>query len=202
MLFRSVASRLKDKLHRPTFVFARGQDGMLKGSGRSIPGFHLRDALDLLAKRHPGLLKRFGGHAMAAGCSISEDDVATFEAGFRQVTEQTLDPSLLDQRKLTDGPVPTEGFSPDVVAQLDAAVWGPGFEPPVFCDEVEVVNQRLVGERHLKLTLRVGGQVRDGIWFGRIDPLPDRARLAFRLNLDEFQGRQRVQLMVEDMADC
>ncbi len=195
-----VASRLKDKLHRPTFVFARGQDGLLKGSGRSIAGFHLRDALDVLAKRHPGLLKRFGGHAMAAGCTIDEADVGVFEQGLQQVAEATLEPSLLRRQKLTDGPLPAEAYAADTVAMLEQIVWGPGFEPPVFSDVVEVLGQRLVGERHLKLNLRVAGQPRDGIWFGRTEPLPARAHLAFRLNLDEFQGRQRVQLMVEDMA--
>ncbi|MEY4767111.1 MAG: single-stranded-DNA-specific exonuclease RecJ [Pseudomonadota bacterium] len=195
-----VASRLKDKLHRPTFVFARGQDGLLKGSGRSIPGFHLRDALDLLAKRHPGLLKRFGGHAMAAGCTISEDDVATFEASFQSVAQALLDPALLRRQRQTDGPLPPEAFTAETVALLDSAVWGPGFEPPVFSDRVDILGQRLVGERHLKLSVRVGGQARDAIWFGRTEPLPERALLAFRLNLDEYQGRQRVQLMVEDVA--
>jgi single-stranded-DNA-specific exonuclease len=195
-----VASRLKDKLHRPTFVFARGQDGLLKGSGRSIAGFHLRDALDLLAKRHPGLLKRFGGHAMAAGCTIDEADITVFEQGLQQVAEATLDPSLLRRQKLTDGPLPAEAYSADTVAMLEHIVWGPGFEPPVFSDVVEVLGQRLVGERHLKLNLKVAGQNRDAIWFGRTEPLPERAHLAFRLNLDEYQGRQRIQLMVEDMA--
>ncbi len=195
-----VASRLKDKLHRPTFVFARGQDGLLKGSGRSITGFHLRDALDLLAKRHPGLLKRFGGHAMAAGCTIDEADIAVFEQGLQQVAEATLEPSLLRRQKLTDGPLPAEAYSADTVAMLEHIVWGPGFEPPVFSDVVEVLGQRLVGERHLKLNLKVAGQNRDAIWFGRTEPVPERAHLAFRLNLDEYQGRQRIQLMVEDMA--
>jgi single-stranded-DNA-specific exonuclease len=195
-----VASRLKDRLHRPTFVFARGQDGLLKGSGRSIAGFHLRDALDLMAKRHPGLLKRFGGHAMAAGCTIDEADIAVFEQGLQQVAEATLEPSLLRRQRLTDGPLPAEAYSADTVAMLEHIVWGPGFEPPVFSDVVEVLGQRLVGERHLKLNLKVAGQNRDAIWFGRTEPLPERAHLAFRLNLDEFQGRQRIQLMVEDMA--
>ncbi len=195
-----VASRLKDKLHRPTFVFARGQDGLLKGSGRSIAGFHLRDALDLLAKRHPGLLKRFGGHAMAAGCTIDEADIAVFEQGLQQVAEATLEPSLLRRQKLTDGPLPAEAYSADTVSMLEHIVWGPGFEPPVFSDVVEVLGQRLVGERHLKLNLKVAGQNRDAIWFGRTEPVPERAHLAFRLNLDEYQGRQRIQLMVEDMA--
>jgi single-stranded-DNA-specific exonuclease len=197
-----VASRLKDRLHRPTFVFALGQDGLLKGSGRSIPGFHLRDALDLLSKRHPGLLKRFGGHAMAAGCTIDEADVDTFEAEMTRIAQDDIAPSLLLRQLATDGPLDAQWFTPETVSQLDAAVWGPGFEAPVFNDRVEVLNQRLVGERHLKLSLRVQGQVRDGIWFGRTEPLPAQTQLAFRLNLDEFQGRQRVQMVVEGAVDA
>ncbi|HET8870816.1 MAG TPA: single-stranded-DNA-specific exonuclease RecJ [Aquabacterium sp.] len=192
-----VASRLKDRLHRPTFVFALGQDGLLKGSGRSIPGFHLRDALDLVSKRHPGLLKKFGGHAMAAGCTIAEEDFDTFEQALQKVTQEGLDARLLARQICTDGPLDAQWFTPETVATLDSAVWGPGFEPPVFSDQVVVVGQRLVGERHLKLSLKVAGQVRDGIWFGRTEPLPDTAQLAYRVSLDEYQGRQRVQLMVE-----
>ncbi|MBI2733560.1 MAG: single-stranded-DNA-specific exonuclease RecJ [Aquabacterium sp.] len=196
-----VASRLKDRLHRPTFVFALGQDGLLKGSGRSIPGFHLRDALDLVSKRHPGLLKRFGGHAMAAGCTIAEDDFDTFETELTRIAQEGLDPSLLLRQISTDGPLDAQWFTPETVAQLDSAVWGPGFDAPVFSDQVEVLGQRLVGERHLKLSLRVQGQVRDGIWFGRTEPLPARTQLAYRVNLDEFQGRQRVQIVVEGAVD-
>ena len=192
-----VASRLKDRLHRPTFVFARGQDGLLKGSGRSIPGFHLRDALDLVGKRHPGLLRKFGGHAMAAGCTISESDFPVFEAALRRVAEASLDAHQLSRELLSDGPLDAQWFTPDTAQALDTAVWGPGFEPPVFSDQVEVLGQRLVGERHLKLSLRLQGQVRDGIWFGRTEPLPSRVMLAYRINLDEFQGRQRVQMVVE-----
>jgi single-stranded-DNA-specific exonuclease len=196
-----VASRLKDRLHRPTFVFALGQDGLLKGSGRSIAGFHLRDALDLVSKRHPGLLKKFGGHAMAAGCTIAEEDFDTFEAELVRVAHEGIDASLLARQVSTDGPLDVQWFTPETVSQLDGAVWGPGFDAPVFSDEVEVLGQRLVGERHLKLSLRVQGQVRDGIWFSRTEPLPDKVQLAFRVNLDEFQGRQRVQMVVEGLAD-
>ncbi|MFT3856284.1 MAG: single-stranded-DNA-specific exonuclease RecJ [Aquabacterium sp.] len=192
-----VASRLKDRLHRPTFVFALGQDGLLKGSGRSIPGFHLRDALDLIGKRHPHLLRKFGGHAMAAGCTIAEEDFDTFEAALSQVAQDGIDADLLKRRIHTDGPLDAQWFTPETVAQLDGAVWGPGFDAPVFCDQVEVLGQRLVGERHLKLSLRVQGQVRDGIWFGRTEPLPGQTQLAYRVSLDEFQGRQRVQIVVE-----
>ncbi|MFY9810776.1 single-stranded-DNA-specific exonuclease RecJ [Aquabacterium sp.] len=196
-----VASRLKDRLHRPTFVFALGQDGMLKGSGRSIAGFHLRDALDLVSKRHPGMLRKFGGHAMAAGCTIAEEDFDAFEAALVRVAHDDLDPSLLLRQLSTDGPLDAQWFTAETVSQLDSTVWGPGFEAPVFSDEAEVLNQRLVGERHMKLSLRVQGQVRDGIWFGRTEPLPSKTQLAFRIDLNEFQGRQRVQLIVEGASE-
>ncbi|MDO9003651.1 MAG: single-stranded-DNA-specific exonuclease RecJ [Aquabacterium sp.] len=197
-----VASRLKDRQHRPTFVFALGQDGLLKGSGRSIPGFHLRDALDLVSKRHPGLLKKFGGHAMAAGCTILEEDFDTFEQAIMLVAHEGLDPSLLARQISSDGPLDTQWFTPETASALEQTVWGPGFDAPVFSDAVEVISQRLVGTRHMKLSLRVQGQVRDGIWFGRTEPLPDKAHLAFRIGLDEYQGRQRVQIMVEGLADA
>ena len=199
-----VAGRVKDRLHRPTFVFARGADGRLKGSGRSIPGFHLRDALDLVAKRHPGLLMRFGGHAMAAGCTLGDAfgdrAVDTFGAALRLVGEEWLDRATLTRTLRTDGPLAIEWFNVQTVAVLDAQVWGQGFEAPLFCDEVQVLQQRLVGEKHLKLRLRHAGQERDAIWFGHVEPLPAAARLAFRLSLDEWNGRQRVQMVVEAAA--
>jgi len=196
-----VAGRLKDRLHRPTFVFARGADGRLKGSGRSIPGFHLRDALDLVAKREPGVLQRFGGHAMAAGCTIAEDDFPAFDAALRTVAGEWLDAATLTRTLRTDGPLAIEWFNPETAAVLDAQVWGPGFEAPVFCDEVDVLQQRLVADKHLKLRVRVGGMLRDAIWFGHADPLPERATLAYRLVLDDWQGRQRVQMVVEAVTE-
>ena len=192
-----VASRLKEQVHRPTFVFARGQDGLLKGSGRSIDGFHLRDALDLVSKRHPGVLKKFGGHAMAAGCTLDEADFATFDAAFQQVSREGLDAATLERRLLSDGPLGIEHFTTDVVQALNAQVWGPSFEAPLFSDEVEVVSQRLVGEKHLKLSIRHGGTLRDAIWFGRVEPLPPRVTLAYRLSVDDYNGRQRLQMIVE-----
>ena len=194
-----VAARLKDRLHRPVFVFARGRDGLLKGSGRSIAGFHLRDALDLVAKRHPGVLVRFGGHAMAAGCTLAEGAFETFDAALQQVAREWLDAATLARTLAVDGPLGAEHFSVATVRAIEAEVWGQAFEAPVWADEVEVIAQRLVGERHLKLTLRHGGLVREAIWFGRSEPLPERARLAYRLSLDEYNGRQRVQLVIESM---
>ncbi|MFO1273272.1 MAG: single-stranded-DNA-specific exonuclease RecJ [Rubrivivax sp.] len=195
-----VAGRVKDRVHRPTFAFARGQDGALKGSGRSIPGFHLRDALDLVAKRHPGLLLRFGGHAMAAGCTIAEAGFATFDEAFRTVAGEWLDAATLTRTLFTDGPLALEWFNAETVSLLEAQVWGQGFEAPVFCDAVQVVQQRLVGERHLKLRVKLAGRERDAIWFGHADPLPDQVTLAYRLALDEWNGQQRVQMVVEAAA--
>ena len=199
-----VAGRVKDRLHRPTFVFARGVDGHLKGSGRSIPGFHLRDALDLMAKRHPGLLLRFGGHAMAAGCTLGDaaqgGGVGLFDQALRQVASEWLDKATLTRTLRTDGPLAVEWFNIETVGLLDAQVWGQGFEAPVFCDEVQVLQQRLVGEKHLKLRLKHAGHERDAIWFSHTEPLPATVRLAFRVGLDEWNGRQRVQMVVEALG--
>jgi single-stranded-DNA-specific exonuclease len=195
-----VAGRLKDRLHRPTFVFALASDGSLRGSGRSIAGFHLRDALDLVAKRHPGVLKRFGGHAMAAGCTLDEADFDTFDAALQRVAREWLDAATLTRRLPTDGPLALEHFNAETVATLDAQVWGQAFEAPMFCDEVEVVQQRLVADKHLKLRVRHQGQLRDAIWFGHAEPVAERVRLAYRLALDEWQGQQRLQMVVEAAA--
>ncbi|MEO5669389.1 MAG: single-stranded-DNA-specific exonuclease RecJ [Ramlibacter sp.] len=196
-----VASRVKDRLHRPTFVFAAsqapGKEHELKGSGRSIPGFHLRDALDLVAKRHPGVLLRFGGHAMAAGCTIDEDQLPVFEAALEQVAREWLDAPTLARRLNTDGPLAPEYRRPDLVDTLHHEVWGQGFAPPVFSEEVEVVSQRLVSEKHLQLKLKHQGQAVDGIWFGHTEHLPARVTLAFRLDADEWQGVRRVRFLVE-----
>ena len=192
-----VAGRLKDRLHRPTFVFALGADGSLKGSGRSIPGFHLRDALDLVAKRHPGVLIRFGGHAMAAGCTIAEEHFDTFDTALQRVATEWLDAATLTRRVRTDGALALEYFNIETVSALDAQVWGQAFEAPLFCDEVDVLAQRLVADKHLKLRVRHLGQQRDAIWFGHGEPVAERVRLAYRLALDEYNGQQRLQMIVE-----
>ena len=196
-----VASRIKDKLHRPTFVFAAsqapGKAHELKGSGRSIPGFHLRDALDLVAKRHPGVLMRFGGHAMAAGCTIAEESFGVFEQALQQVAHEWLDAATLTRRLETDGPLAAQYRRADLVDTLHREVWGQGFAAPTFSEEVEVVSQRLVGEKHLALKLKHQGQPVDGIWFGHTEALPARVTLAFRLDADEWKGVKRVRFLVE-----
>ena len=196
-----VASRLKDKLHRPTFVFAAssapGREHELKGSGRSIAGFHLRDALDLVAKRHPGVLLRFGGHAMAAGCTLLEEHFDTFEQGLSEVAQEWLDAATLSRRTETDGPLKPEYRRTELVDLLQAEVWGQGFAAPTFSEELEVLQQRLVGEKHLSLKLKHQGQPVDGIWFGRTEPLPARVKLAFRLDADAWNGVRRVRFLIE-----
>ncbi len=196
-----VASRIKDKLHRPAFVFAAsaapGKEHELKGSGRSIPGFHLRDALDLVAKRYPGVLLRFGGHAMAAGCTIAEEHFDDFEQGLNEVAQEWLDAATLTRRLDTDGPLAPEYRRVELVDALHKEVWGQGFAAPTFSEEVEVVSQRLVGEKHLALKLKHQGQPVDGIWFGHTEPLPPKVTLAFRLDADEWNGQRRVRFLVE-----
>ncbi|OGB84098.1 MAG: single-stranded-DNA-specific exonuclease RecJ [Burkholderiales bacterium RIFOXYD2_FULL_59_8] len=196
-----VAARIKDKFHRPTFVFASsgasGHTHELKGSGRSIPGFHLRDALDLVAKRHPGVLLRFGGHAMAAGCTLNEHQLDTFERGLNQVAQEWLDAATLTRRLDTDGALKPEYRRPDLVDTLHHEVWGQGFAAPTFSEELEVVSQRLVVEKHLSLKLKHRGEPVDGIWFGHTEPLPNRVKLAFRLDVDSWRGERRVRFLVE-----
>ena len=196
-----VASRIKDKFHRPCFVFAAsnapGKEHELKGSGRSISGFHLRDALDLMAKKFPNMLLRFGGHAMAAGCTIEEENLAQFETCFMEVASQLLSAATLQRKLETDGPLDGQYRRAEFVEVMHREVWGQGFAPPVFSEEVDVLSQRLVGEKHLALKLKHQGQPVDGIWFGRIEPLPARVKLAYRLDVDEWQGQKRVRFLIE-----
>jgi single-stranded-DNA-specific exonuclease len=142
-------------------------------------------------------LQRFGGHAMAAGCTIAEADWPTFNAALQQVALEWLNPATLARTVLTDGALDAQYINPTTVRTLDTQVWGQGFEAPVFTDEVEVLSQRLVGEKHLKLSVRKDRLLYDAIWFGHTEMLADRVRLAYRLSLDEYNGRERVQMVVE-----
>ena len=201
-----VASRIKDAWHRPAFMFAAsgapGKAHELKGSGRSIAGFHLRDALDLLAKRHPGVLLKFGGHAAAAGCTVARDQFPVFEAALRQIAGEWLDAATLQRTLQTDGALPAEFRRADIAASLQQAIWGHGFDAPLFNEHMEVLQQRLVGEKHLKLQLRHQGNVVDGVFFGRTAPLPAHAHLAYRLDINQWQGQQSVQFVVEGIEEA
>jgi single-stranded-DNA-specific exonuclease len=192
-----VAGRVKERLHRPTFVFARGQDMELKGSGRSIPGLHLRDALDLVAKQHPDLLLRFGGHAAAAGVSIGEHDIDRFEAAFEQTCQQLLAPADRTRSLETDGALETGYLSLESAHLLRREIWGQGFPPPIFADVFEVVGQRVLKDKHLKLTLCKGKSRFEAIQFNFSGGAPSRIRAAFRLDANQFNGVENLQLLLE-----
>jgi len=195
-----VASRLKDRLHRPVICFARAEESgdlVLRGSGRSIPGLDLRDALDVVSKRAPGLIRRFGGHAMAAGLSIGAADYERFAGEFARAVDERLPAHARLRVVETDGALDSMYFSLDVARLLDAGIWGQGFPQPVFCDTFAVENQRIVGERHLKLWLVKGGRRIEAMRYGALDPLPAQVRAAYRLSVNEFNGLKNIQLNVE-----
>ncbi len=192
-----VASRIKERAHRPTIAFARGHEGEIKGSGRSIPGLHLRDALDLVSKREPGLIIRFGGHAMAAGLTLLEHDLDRFRAAFERAVADMVEPSALTRTIETDGALEASLMNLNAATLIEAETWGQGFPPPVFSDRFEVRNQRLLKDKHLKLALVKDGASFDAIWFNRAEPLPARVTAAYRLDINEYQGVRRIQLMVE-----
>jgi single-stranded-DNA-specific exonuclease len=192
-----LAGRVKEKLHRPTFVFARGEAGEIKGSGRSIPGLHLRDALDLVAKQQPDLLLRFGGHAAAAGLTLMEENLPAFDALFEKVARALLSPAALTRTLETDGPLEAAYYGLHAAHLLQDAVWGQAFPAPLFADEFEVVQQRLLKDRHLKLTLKKGKARFDAIRFNHAQGATDRIRAAFRLDINEWQGEANVQLVLE-----
>ena len=192
-----VASRLKDKFYRPTITFAPGDEGFLKGSGRSIAGFHLRDALDLVSKHAPSVMTKFGGHAMAAGLTIHAEAFDAFSEAFEAVGRDWLTQNQLERVIETDGVLEDDYYSVPFITLMDQQVWGQGFAPPVFCDHFRVLSQRILKEKHLKLQLEKNGRKFDAIWFGHTDSLPDHARVAFRLDANEYNGKTTVQLMVE-----
>ncbi len=192
-----LASRLKDKFHRPTIVLARSDNGELKGSGRSIPGLHLRDALDLIDKRHPGLILKFGGHAMAAGLSLPADRHDEFGQAFEAVVRELIDPADLEGVIETDGELDAADHSYQLAIEFDHAVWGQGFPAPLFTATFDVMAQRVVGEKHLKLKLARKGEVFEAMRFFHPDPLPDRIHAVYALMPNEFNGQQSLQLKLQ-----
>jgi single-stranded-DNA-specific exonuclease len=193
-----LAGRVKEQLHRPTFAFARGKEGEIKGSGRSIPGLHLRDALDLVAKRRPKLLKRFGGHAAAAGLTLLEDDLADFETTFEAVARELIGPDELQRTLVTDGALEDGYRGLETARLLQAEIWGQGFPAPIFADVFDVDRQKLLKDKHLKLSLRQGRTHFDAIRFNSADPAPSRIEAAYRLDINEWNGMASVQLLIED----
>ncbi|MDC7712208.1 single-stranded-DNA-specific exonuclease RecJ [Vogesella indigofera] len=192
-----VASRLKEKYHRPAIVFAPGDEGEIKGSGRSIPSFHLRDALDLVYKRHPQLILKFGGHAMAAGLTIAEARFDEFVAAFEDVARQLLDSNTLTRTLETDGPLSGRELSLAVAETLAAEVWGQGFAAPTFHDDFHIVSQRVVGDKHLKLRLEKDGVQCDGMLFNQVEWLPQTINAVYQLAANEWKGRKELQIYIQ-----
>jgi single-stranded-DNA-specific exonuclease len=191
-----LASRLKEKFHRPVIAFAEGQEGELKGSGRSIPGLHLRDALDLVSKRDPALIKKFGGHAMAAGLTIDSAHLPRFRDCFEAVCSELLTPALLTRIIETDGALDAADASLELAQLMRTEVWGQAFPDPCFQGVFKVAQQRVVGEKHLKLRLAQDGRSFEAMLFFHADPLPDRVLAVYRLDVNEYNGNTSLQLLL------
>ena len=199
-----LASRLKEKYHRATIVFADATDGqdsnkILKGSGRSIANFHLRDALDLVTKRHPNLIIKFGGHAMAAGLSIFEKDFMAFQAAFEAVARELLTEADLQAVIETDGHLDVQDMNLQTAWILAAGVWGQGFAQPAFSDNFKVISQRILGEKHLKLILEKDGKRFDAIYFNCAEILPEYITAVYALEANEYKSLQTLQLQIKQV---
>lgn len=211
-----LASRIKDKVHRPVIAFAAAESGWLKGSARSIPGFHMRDAIDLLDKRYPGILVKFGGHAMAAGMTIQEQRFDEFRGGFSQICREQLSDTQLTRTLEIDGQLQPSEFVPEFAERLHhAGPWGQSFPEPLFQGRFELAQQRVVGGKHLKLVLlpkwpdemgtgNITATMLDAIWFN-IDPAlwpnedAEEAEIVFQLDINEYRGRRSIQLLVRHL---
>lgn len=196
-----LASRIKERHHRPVIAFAYAGDGFIKGSGRSIAGLHLRDALDLLSKHQPQLLVKFGGHAMAAGLTIKTKDFELFKHAFETIVRSLITESDLESVLEVDGGLTARDMNFQMAQLLENQVWGQGFAPPLFYDEFEVMNQRLLGEKHLKLLLKsASGNVVDAIYFNQSEFLGTRIQAAYQLQTNSYNGAQKVQLNLRYVA--
>ncbi|HET9702004.1 MAG TPA: single-stranded-DNA-specific exonuclease RecJ [Burkholderiales bacterium] len=192
-----LASRIRERFHRPVIAFARGGAGELKGSGRSVPSLHLRDALDRVAKGHPGLIRRFGGHAAAAGLTIAEEDFGRFRDAFEEVAAALLSPEDLERVIASDGSLPENDTRLELAQAIADQVWGQGFPAPAFCDRFTVESQRVVGEKHLRLRLRRGQRVFEGMLFFNTQPLPRQLQAVYRLDVNEYAGASTLQLVLQ-----
>lgn len=189
-----LASRIKERYHRPVIAFASAGDGLLKGSGRSIASLHLRDALDLLSKHNPDLILKFGGHAMAAGLIINQADFELFNQSFETVVKSLITEADLESVLEVDGSLNKTEMTFATAQILENQVWGQGFAPPLFYDKFEVLNQRLLGGKHLKLSLKKDSAVMDAIYFNQTAFLPDLIEAAYQLQTNSYNGTQKVQL--------
>ncbi len=197
-----LAGRIKDQMNRPAFIFAPGESGELRGSGRSIAGLHLRDCLDLVSKAAPGLLHRFGGHAAAAGATLAADRLEEFRHLFDAIATRLIDPAALQREIVTDGPLEASYLTPACAQLLEAEVWGQGFSPPIFSDRCRVLSQRLVAGKHTRLQLEVAGCSMEAIRFNWVEAAPAHIEAAFRLSVNEYNGLARAQLVIEAWEDA
>lgn len=197
-----LASRIKERHHRPVIVFADAGDGLIKGSGRSIAGLHLRDALDLLTKHQPDLILKFGGHAMAAGLTIKLEDFNLFKLSFEIIVKSLISEADLESVLEVDGSLSANDMTFHTAQTLEGQVWGQGFAPPLFFDTFEVINQRILGEKHLKLTLKpaTSSSVIDAIYFNQTDLLNERIQAAYQLQTNSYNGAQKVQLNIKHVT--
>lgn len=199
-----VASRIKEQTYRPVIAFAPSEENgehVLKGSGRSIPGIHLRDALDRVSKLSPGLILKFGGHAMAAGLTIRKDAFNEFKELFARAVKELSDPEMFERNIVTDGELRASDFNIELVEAIRKHVWGQAFPEPLFANQFKVLSQRVLKDQHLKLSLEVDGREIQAIWFRHKRELPPTVRLAYKLDINDFRGRQSVQLIIEGMED-
>lgn len=199
-----VASRIKEQTYRPVIAFAPSEENgehVLKGSGRSIPGIHLRDALDRVSKLKPGLILKFGGHAMAAGLTIRKDAFDEFKELFARAVKELSDPDMFERNIVTDGELRASDFNTELVEAIRKHVWGQAFPEPLFANQFKVLSQRVLKDQHLKLSLEVDGREIQAIWFRHKRELPPTVRLAYKLDINDFRGRQSVQLIIEGMED-
>lgn len=191
-----LASRIKESEHKPVFAFARSDSGRLKGSGRSIPGIHLRDVLCLVDKEIPGRIIKFGGHAMAAGLTLEADGLEDFRTAFEKVIREHASEELFTKEILTDGPLAPNEITEELCEQLSSNIWGQGFEQPIYSNEFEVFGQRILKDAHSKFTVKLDGRSFDAIFFRNTDSLPRRAKLAYMPQINEFNGRKSIQLQI------
>lgn len=192
-----LAGRIKEQMHRPTVVFASDGSGLIKGSGRSIPGLHLRDALDHLTKIYPDLIIKFGGHAMAAGLSIRETDFALFQRVFDELVDQLLPMEARTQSLAIDGPLVDSELSLNTAKQLAEGIWGQGFPAPIFANKFQILESRLLHDKHLKLTLSCGQSRMDAIRFNDTTIPTTQDTLAYALEINHYNGVDRPQLRIE-----
>ena len=196
-----VASRVKESKHRPTIAFANAADGEMKGSGRSIEGVHLRDMLALVTKKAPGIIKKFGGHAMAAGLTIDAHHFEDFSRAFESVVTENCDEEVFERHVYVDGDLAARDITPALVEAINGQIWGQGFLPPLFANEFKVLHQTVLKGGHLKLMLEMQGARFSGIFFRRSAQVPDVARLAYRPEINEWMGQKSIQLVIEQVED-